>query len=90
MILQGDNMQIMPQLEAERFNCCVTSPPLLGIAGLRHTADRLAGDNIYSYARSAAGDRTGLDRLPGAGAHAGNVYCSHSADFPRSVEAAPE
>lgn len=31
MILQGDNMKIMPQLEAESFNTCVTSPPYWGL-----------------------------------------------------------
>lgn len=31
MILQGDNMQIMPQLEAESFHTCVTSPPYWGL-----------------------------------------------------------
>ncbi len=31
MILQGDNMQIMPQLEAGSFNTCVTSPPYWGL-----------------------------------------------------------
>lgn len=31
MILQGDNMQIMPTLAAESFNTCVTSPPYWGL-----------------------------------------------------------
>lgn len=31
MILQGDNMAIMPQLDAESFNTCVTSPPYWGL-----------------------------------------------------------
>ncbi|WP_342663544.1 site-specific DNA-methyltransferase [Paenibacillus pinihumi] len=31
MILQGDNMQIMPELEAESFHTCVTSPPYWGL-----------------------------------------------------------
>lgn len=31
MILQGDNMKIMPTLEAESFHTCVTSPPYWGL-----------------------------------------------------------
>lgn len=31
MILQGNNMEIMPQLEAESFHTCVTSPPYWGL-----------------------------------------------------------
>ncbi|GGF72216.1 hypothetical protein GCM10010912_16660 [Paenibacillus albidus] len=31
MILQGDNIQIMPQLAAESFHCTVTSPPYWGL-----------------------------------------------------------
>ncbi|MEK4474318.1 site-specific DNA-methyltransferase [Paenibacillus sp. FSL R7-0048] len=31
MILQGDNMKIMPTLAAESFNTCVTSPPYWGL-----------------------------------------------------------
>jgi DNA modification methylase len=31
MILQGDNMQIIPQLDAESFNTCVTNPPYWGL-----------------------------------------------------------
>ncbi|GAA0853519.1 hypothetical protein GCM10008915_74450 [Bifidobacterium pullorum subsp. gallinarum] len=31
MILQGNNMEVMPQLEVESFNTCVTSPPYWGL-----------------------------------------------------------
>lgn len=31
MILQGDNMKIMPELHAESFHTCVTSPPYWGL-----------------------------------------------------------
>lgn len=31
MIIQGDNMKIMPTLEAESFHTCVTSPPYWGL-----------------------------------------------------------
>lgn len=31
MILQGNNIEIMPQLEAESFHTCVTSPPYWGL-----------------------------------------------------------
>lgn len=37
MILQGDNMKIMPQLEAESFYTCVTSPPYWGLRDYKVT-----------------------------------------------------
>ena len=48
-ILNGDSLEILPTLEAESIQCCITSPPYWGLRDYDHPAQIGAEDSPAQY-----------------------------------------
>ena len=48
-ILTGDSLKILPTLQAESIQCCITSPPYWGLRDYNHPAQIGAEDSPENY-----------------------------------------